>query len=670
MRFILKILFYTVISGMASSHAFSLSPMWGYISLVAGEGDLGLKNGEFYSALFNKPTGLALDAKETRLFVADSENHCIRVIDLADQNKVETLAGDGKAGYLDGDFKSAAFNRPTLILFIPEERLLVYDSDNKLFRLMDLKSMKVSTVPSSVDSKGHGLLEHVFGMAFASNENAVYFTQPQLQVLKKLDLSSGTIKTFPISAELPNPAALCLHQGKLYASDLNLPSVYEVDPASGTAAGSPSASYKEMGKGNKIISMTSSGDTLYALQSADWPWVRITPNPGPVTLMSPWGDLLEKGSSILEDLLHFDASTPTVGFLADPLQKGSFYFGLPTLNCVISLKDYEFEAYKNSERVNDNGLFDFSYPVSKPPQAFRILLSGDSRLFYQQEQERDQEKRWPWGFNRMEMTPKRLELFLNTWASLNDAENYYEVLNVDNYRYCPLFLWPYFSDPLLIKKFDVDLVLLFLTNDFEMNGCFERPYNKDGIADINQDGAEFTQKTMSERLKIDNDKVLSDFYQRCVDLKYVTSGKEDFAGFIQMTSDPKLREYLLAITQKPLRLLAEKIKQMKTTAGKPVDFAVIYFPTGNRIGNPLLPTETYRHFWRESCQAAGIPFHDLTDKMTATRLNYFPITEPGGNHHFNHNGHIYFSLLVAQELMKEKLIPLGLENKDPVKGAH
>jgi thiol-disulfide isomerase/thioredoxin len=59
---------------------------------VAGSGAPGAKNGSFATATFNHPQGVAVSG--TNLFVADTENHLIRVLDL-EHKTVSTLAGTG-----------------------------------------------------------------------------------------------------------------------------------------------------------------------------------------------------------------------------------------------------------------------------------------------------------------------------------------------------------------------------------------------------------------------------------------------------------------------------------------------------------------------------------------------------------------------------------------------
>ena len=60
---------------------------------VIGNGQIGLTDGGFEAAAFNHPQGMALDG--STLYVADTENHAIRAIDLA-KRTVTTIAGTGE----------------------------------------------------------------------------------------------------------------------------------------------------------------------------------------------------------------------------------------------------------------------------------------------------------------------------------------------------------------------------------------------------------------------------------------------------------------------------------------------------------------------------------------------------------------------------------------------
>lgn len=70
-----------------------VSSLAGKLIEVAGSGSIGRNDGPFSSATFHHPQGMALDG--ANLYVADTENHLIRVLDL-ESKIVSTLAGTGR----------------------------------------------------------------------------------------------------------------------------------------------------------------------------------------------------------------------------------------------------------------------------------------------------------------------------------------------------------------------------------------------------------------------------------------------------------------------------------------------------------------------------------------------------------------------------------------------
>ena len=82
----------------------------GQVSTFAGSGSSGYQDGKVAVARFKAPRGLARDAVGN-LYVADTDNHCIRKINTAGQ--VRTLAGScGVSGSANGVGSSAYFKRP------------------------------------------------------------------------------------------------------------------------------------------------------------------------------------------------------------------------------------------------------------------------------------------------------------------------------------------------------------------------------------------------------------------------------------------------------------------------------------------------------------------------------------------------------------------------------
>ena len=74
-------------------HRLVVARMDGTLLEVIGSGEPGRSDGDYASAEFHAPQGMALDGE--RLYVADTENHLIRRVDLA-ARRVETVAGTGR----------------------------------------------------------------------------------------------------------------------------------------------------------------------------------------------------------------------------------------------------------------------------------------------------------------------------------------------------------------------------------------------------------------------------------------------------------------------------------------------------------------------------------------------------------------------------------------------
>ncbi|KAJ9557732.1 hypothetical protein OSB04_012346 [Centaurea solstitialis] len=68
-----------------------------FLVQVGSTGEEGLRDGNFDNAMFNRPQGLAYNATKNLLYVADTENHALRVIDFVNE-VVQTLAGNGTKG--------------------------------------------------------------------------------------------------------------------------------------------------------------------------------------------------------------------------------------------------------------------------------------------------------------------------------------------------------------------------------------------------------------------------------------------------------------------------------------------------------------------------------------------------------------------------------------------
>ncbi|XP_058738486.1 protein SUPPRESSOR OF QUENCHING 1, chloroplastic-like [Vicia villosa] len=99
-----------------------------FIVQIGSSGEEGLQDGSFDEATFNRPQGLAYNAKKNILYVADTENHALREIDFANE-KVRTLAGNGTKGsdYVGGGKgDTQLLNSPWDVSFHPfEEKIYI-----------------------------------------------------------------------------------------------------------------------------------------------------------------------------------------------------------------------------------------------------------------------------------------------------------------------------------------------------------------------------------------------------------------------------------------------------------------------------------------------------------------------------------------------------------------
>jgi sugar lactone lactonase YvrE len=104
----------------------------GTVTTVSGGAGAGLVNGPIEKAKYMYPRGIAV-ASTGQLVVADTENHAIRVLDLA-AGTVSTVAGSGSAGFQNGIGPSAMFNFPVALSLDEDNRAYVADQYNQRIR--------------------------------------------------------------------------------------------------------------------------------------------------------------------------------------------------------------------------------------------------------------------------------------------------------------------------------------------------------------------------------------------------------------------------------------------------------------------------------------------------------------------------------------------------------
>lgn len=97
------------------------------------------------------PGKVLADATEHRLFVADSNHNRIVIASL--EGKSQRTIGTGKIGRTDGPYDAASFSHPQGMALV-ENRLYVADTENHLIRKVDLTTERVSTI-AGTGIQGH-----------------------------------------------------------------------------------------------------------------------------------------------------------------------------------------------------------------------------------------------------------------------------------------------------------------------------------------------------------------------------------------------------------------------------------------------------------------------------------------------------------------------------------
>jgi trimeric autotransporter adhesin len=180
----------------------------GVITTVAGIGSAGYSGdgGKATAAKLSYPFGLALD-HTGNIFIADTENHCIRRVDVA-SGVITTVAGNGRQGFSgDGGLATkATFYRPHVVAVDPSGDLIIGDSFNQRVRRVDRRTGIVRTI-AGTGEEGHdgdggdalGAKFRYFGaLAFDSRRNLLITTFGRIRLI---DARTNVISTIAGTGE-------------------------------------------------------------------------------------------------------------------------------------------------------------------------------------------------------------------------------------------------------------------------------------------------------------------------------------------------------------------------------------------------------------------------------------------------------------------------------------
>jgi sugar lactone lactonase YvrE len=101
------------------------------VTTIAGSGEAGFKDGPASEAQFDGPIGIAVD-KQGNIFVADAYNDRIRKI--STDGNVSTIAGAGLPGLSDGAAAEAMFDTPSGVAVDDKGNVFIADTGNRAIR--------------------------------------------------------------------------------------------------------------------------------------------------------------------------------------------------------------------------------------------------------------------------------------------------------------------------------------------------------------------------------------------------------------------------------------------------------------------------------------------------------------------------------------------------------
>jgi thiol-disulfide isomerase/thioredoxin len=169
----------------------------GIVSNFAGNGNEALIDGPRLSASFAQPSGLTIG--DGKLFLADSETSAIRSINLDRVGQTTTYVGKGlfDFGDKDGNGASAELQHPLGVHYI-EGALFIADSYNHKIRVLDLSNLDVHTVEASANiictDKSCTRIWEPAGVILL--EKNLYVSDTNNHRILKIDLDNETTEIF------------------------------------------------------------------------------------------------------------------------------------------------------------------------------------------------------------------------------------------------------------------------------------------------------------------------------------------------------------------------------------------------------------------------------------------------------------------------------------------
>jgi thiol-disulfide isomerase/thioredoxin len=226
-----------------------VTDLFGKVLHIIGSGKTGMQDGKFSETSFFRPQGVALH--NDTIFVADTENHALRKIDLH-SNLVTTLVGTGKQGpwrSQGGKGRETAISSPwdvavkdnlVFIAMAGNHQIWTYDTSTDFARpfagtgqedIVDADRTRAQLAQPS------GIFVH---------DDITYFADSETSSVREIDLKTGHVRTIvghglfafghkdgkTGDALFQHPLGLCVTSNKIFVADTYNSAIRAIDKES------------------------------------------------------------------------------------------------------------------------------------------------------------------------------------------------------------------------------------------------------------------------------------------------------------------------------------------------------------------------------------------------------------------------------------------------------
>jgi thiol-disulfide isomerase/thioredoxin len=171
----------------------------GKVLAVAGCGEKGRDDGAFTSARFDNPQGLAYDPASNTLYVADTDNHLIRRLNLSGKT-VETICGTSEQvfDHRGGGRREQGLNSPWDLTLVDSVLYVAMAGDHQIWAL----DLKTGVAQAWVGSGAENIVDGVGASAslaqpsgLARKGDWLYFADSEVSALRRANLKTREVQT-------------------------------------------------------------------------------------------------------------------------------------------------------------------------------------------------------------------------------------------------------------------------------------------------------------------------------------------------------------------------------------------------------------------------------------------------------------------------------------------